>query len=135
MQKRLSFDHPWKPGINTMHKICSGFANICKPDKNFAYLTKLIIICTNKCTYIHTHIHICSIKLYYKCSYIFRCLCTIFRDLIYRGADKSLARPDWKNNWNFAIFRPGRCCRGELVGPTTLWFVFEWLAKVRVWSL
>jgi len=25
---------------------------------------------------------------------------------IYRGADKSLARPDWKNNWNVAIFHP-----------------------------
>ena len=25
---------------------------------------------------------------------------------LYRGADKSLARPDWKNNWKFAIFRP-----------------------------
>jgi len=24
----------------------------------------------------------------------------------YRGADKSLARPDWKNHWKFAIFRP-----------------------------
>ena len=28
--------------------------------------------------------------------------------LLYRGADKSLARPDWKNNWKFAIFRPSR---------------------------
>jgi len=26
----------------------------------------------------------------------------------YRGADKSLARPDWKNNWKVAIFRPTR---------------------------
>ena len=25
--------------------------------------------------------------------------------LVYRGADKSLARPDWKNNWKVAIFR------------------------------
>ena len=24
----------------------------------------------------------------------------------HRGADKSLARPDWKNNWKVAIFRP-----------------------------
>jgi len=24
----------------------------------------------------------------------------------YRGADKSLARPDWKINWKFAIFSP-----------------------------
>jgi len=24
------------------------------------------------------------------------------------GADKSLARPDWKNNWKVAIFRPTR---------------------------
>jgi hypothetical protein len=28
--------------------------------------------------------------------------------LMYRGADKSLARPDWKNNWKFAIFLPTR---------------------------
>jgi len=26
----------------------------------------------------------------------------------YRGADKSLAQPDWKNYWKFAIFRPTR---------------------------
>jgi len=26
----------------------------------------------------------------------------------YRGADKSLARPDWKNNLKVAIFRPTR---------------------------
>jgi len=26
----------------------------------------------------------------------------------YRGADKSLARPDWKNNWKIAIFRRTR---------------------------
>jgi len=30
------------------------------------------------------------------------------RVIYYRGADKSLARPDWKNNWNIAIFRPKR---------------------------
>ena len=23
---------------------------------------------------------------------------------LYKGADKSLARPDWKNNWKIAIF-------------------------------
>jgi len=27
---------------------------------------------------------------------------------VYRVADKSLTRPDRKNNWNFAIFRPTR---------------------------
>jgi len=26
----------------------------------------------------------------------------------YRGADKSLARPDWKNNSKFSIFLPTR---------------------------
>jgi len=31
-------------------------------------------------------------------------LCTY----IYRGSDKSLARSNWKNNWNIAIFRPTR---------------------------
>ena len=55
----------------------------------------------------------------------------------YRGADKSLARPDWKNNWKVAIFvqRGGHCCCGDPVGQTTFWIFFEWLAKVRVWSL
>ena len=27
---------------------------------------------------------------------------------VYRGADKSLARPDWKNDWKVTIFRPTR---------------------------
>jgi len=27
---------------------------------------------------------------------------------LYRGADKSLARPDWKNSWKVATFRPTR---------------------------
>ena len=31
-----------------------------------------------------------------------------FLETNYRGADKSLARPDWKNNWKAAIFRPTR---------------------------
>jgi hypothetical protein len=31
-----------------------------------------------------------------------------FTCFLYRGADKSLARPDWKNNWNVAIFCPTR---------------------------
>jgi len=26
----------------------------------------------------------------------------------YKGADKSLALPDWKNNWKVATFRPTR---------------------------
>jgi len=28
--------------------------------------------------------------------------------MFYRAADKSLARPYWKNNWKVAIFRPKR---------------------------
>ena len=31
--------------------------------------------------------------------------------------------------------RGGHCCRGDLVGRTTFWIVFEWLAKLRVWSM
>ena len=31
-----------------------------------------------------------------------------FENFQYRGADKSLARPDWKNNWKVAIFLPTR---------------------------
>jgi len=27
---------------------------------------------------------------------------------MYKGTDKSLARPDWKNNWKIATFRPTR---------------------------
>jgi len=57
----------------------------------------------------------------------------------YRVADKSLARPDWKKPIErspFFVRRGGHCCRGDLFGHTTFWFFFfEWLAKVRVWSL
>jgi len=28
--------------------------------------------------------------------------------MLYRVDDKSLARPDWKNNWKVANFRPTR---------------------------
>ena len=58
---------------------------------------------------------------------------------MYSGDDKSLARPDWKkNNWKVAIFRPTR--RSLLSAETwldgqTSDFFFEWLTKVRVWSL
>ena len=57
-----------------------------------------------------------------------------------RGADKSLARPDWKKTIEksqFFIRRRRHWCRGDLVGRTTFWIFFflEWLAKVRVWSL
>jgi len=31
----------------------------------------------------------------------------------------------------FFLRRGGHCCRGDLVGRTTFWFFFEWLAKVR----
>ena len=58
-------------------------------------------------------------------------------NMFYRGADKSLARPDWKNNWKVPIFCPKR--RSMLPhrpGWTdSLLNFFEWLAKVRVWSL
>ena len=32
----------------------------------------------------------------------------------------------------FFVWRRGHCCRGDLVGWTTFWIFFEWLAKVRV---
>jgi hypothetical protein len=55
----------------------------------------------------------------------------------YRGAGKSLVRPDWKKNWKVAIFRP---TRRSLLPRRPGWTdnllnFFEWLAKVRVWSL
>ena len=55
----------------------------------------------------------------------------------YRGADKSLARPDWKSDWKVAIFRP---TRRSLLPWRPGWTdnfldFFEWLAKLRVWSL
>jgi len=55
----------------------------------------------------------------------------------YRGADKSLAWPDWKTieRSPFSVWSRGHCCRGDLVGRTTFCIVSEWLAKVRVWSL
>ena len=50
----------------------------------------------------------------------------------YRGADKSLARPDWKKPIErspFFVWRRVHCCLGDLVGRTTFWTVFEWLVK------
>ena len=41
---------------------------------------------------------------------------------------------DWKKTIEslpFFFRRGGNCCRGDLVGRTTFWFFFEWLAKVR----
>ena len=58
--------------------------------------------------------------------------------LVYiQGADKSLARPDWKNKWKVAIFRPTRWSllprRPGWAGNLLKCF---WVAcKVRVWSL
>jgi len=49
----------------------------------------------------------------------------------YGGADKSLARPDWKKTIEsspFFVPRRGLCCRGDLVGWTTFWFLFFWVA-------
>jgi len=64
-----------------------------------------------------------------RCSWIYN---------MYRGADKSLARPNWKKTIERSpfFFQRGRhcCCRG-LVRRTIFWIVFEWLAKVRVGSL
>ena len=40
---------------------------------------------------------------------------------------------DWKNSERspFFVRRGGHCCRGDLVGRTTVWIFFECLAKVR----
>ena len=57
---------------------------------------------------------------------------------LYKGADKSLAQPEGKNNWKVAIFRPTlRSLLPRRPGWTDnhLNFFFEWLARVRVWSL
>jgi len=45
----------------------------------------------------------------------------------YRGADKSLARPDWKKTIEispFFIRRGGHCYRGDLVERKIFWFFF-----------
>jgi len=44
-------------------------------------------------------LHGCSIHKWTPC---------LNYNMLYRGADKSLARPDWKSNWKVAIFRPTR---------------------------
>ena len=55
-----------------------------------------------------------SVVVYFgRCNIIRRCLYDLTS--IYRGADKSLARPDWKNNWKVAIFRP------EVIAATETW--------------
>ena len=33
--------------------------------------------------------------------------------------------------WPFFVRRGGHCCRGDLVGRTSFWNFFEWLAKFR----
>ena len=35
----------------------------------------------------------------------------------------------------FFVRRGGHCCHGDLVGRTTFWIFFEWLAKVRATGL
>ena len=56
----------------------------------------------------------------------------------YRGADKSLARPDWKKQLKSRHFSSDP----EVIAVAETWldrqtsgFFFEWLAKDRVWSL
>jgi len=47
----------------------------------------------------------------------------------YRGADKSLARPDWKNHWKVAIFRPTlRSLLPRRPGQTDSLLNFFWVA-------
>ena len=55
----------------------------------------------------------------------------------FRGADKSLARPDWKNNCKVTIFLsdPEVIAPGRPGWVDNLLVFFEWLTKVRVWSL
>jgi hypothetical protein len=51
----------------------------------------------------------------------------------HRGADKSLARPDWKKTIErspFFIRRGGHCCRGGLVVRTASW-IFFFLSDLR----
>jgi len=53
---------------------------------------------------------------------------------IYRGADKFLARPDWKNNWKVAIFRPTRSLLPQRPGWMDKLLNFFWVA-CKSWSL
>jgi hypothetical protein len=54
------------------------------------------------------------------------CICWI---ATYRGVDKSLARPDWKNNWKVAIFRPKwRSLLPRRPGWTDNFLNFFWVA-------
>jgi hypothetical protein len=52
----------------------------------------------------------------------------------YRGADKSLARPDWKNNWKVAIFRPTRSLLPRRPGWTDKLLIF-FLSGLQIYSL
>jgi len=55
----------------------------------------------------------------------------------YRGADKSLARPDWKKTIGsrFSSDAEVIVAAETWLDGQTFWVVFEWLAKFRVWSL
>jgi len=88
------------------------------------------------------------------------CVFLLHSIVVQGGADKSLAQPTsrcrrmesivslervvcscaklqvsscyrgWKRS-PFFVRCGGQCCRGDLVGRTTFWIFFEWLAKVR----
>ena len=57
----------------------------------------------------------------------------------HRGADKSLAQPDWKKQLKGRHFSSDAkviaAAETWLDGQPSDFFFFEWLAKVRVWSL
>ena len=57
----------------------------------------------------------------------------------YRGSDKSLVRPDWKKQLKGRHFSSDveviAAAETWLDGQTSEYFFFEWLAKVRVWSM
>ena len=50
----------------------------------------------------------------------------------YRGADKSLARPDWKNNWKVAIFRPTRSLLPRRPGWTDNFLNCFWVSCTKL---
>ena len=70
---------------------------------------------------------------------IIRSISTLYTRNRYRGADKFLARPDWKNNWKVTIFRP---TWRSLLPRRPRWkdniltfFFLSGLQNLRVWAL
>jgi len=102
--------------VNTVFNLSSpqsgGFLDCCLADQEISYshaTWRFVTVLHKNHIYLHFCCHPChscpstyihSINKEYRNMKICTCM--------YRDADKSLVRPNWKNNWKVAIFHPTR---------------------------